>query len=345
MILLVHFVLIIVMLAFCSGLSVFGTMLAAQLLSVRLTRVDIGVGRRIAAFTIGPMDVNVRLIPIGTGFSWRGRAEGWRRGVMVTAGSWAVAILFAALVVLHLISGVRLVERSGVLIHIVEPGAAAAALRPGDVIVGVGDQSVHDRVEFGAALAHWQPGIRRITVVRDGRRLEFDVIRPSTEAGSPGRIGIGYGGVTRTMSLTPWEAVRSAPQFGARFILHGVFLAGFPGSTLVTLPDGTSPTGRRAFLVLTMVAASFLVLALIPIPGLPGWDAGLSTIAGLFGHRSWEPWRDRLNTIEKWVGYSLVVAACIAFVAAQLPWLPQKLAEPLRKGVAHVTVPTIDWLR
>jgi S1-C subfamily serine protease len=76
----------------------------------------------------------------------------------------------------------------GAVVTAVVPGspAAAAGVRPGDVLVGVGDVTVRTPEEVGAAVRSAGPGPTRVRLWRDGDVVEVEVVLVSREEFSTG---------------------------------------------------------------------------------------------------------------------------------------------------------------
>lgn len=112
--------------------------------------------------------------------------------------------------------GVR--PRQGVLLRTVESGgpASQAGLRPGDIVLSIGDEATHEPADLLTAVANHRPQERvQIRYLRDGRTLttqitiaerpdprrrEIQQTREAARAFEPGRLGVSLRALSSTLA-------------------------------------------------------------------------------------------------------------------------------------------------
>ncbi|MBX2801047.1 MAG: trypsin-like peptidase domain-containing protein [Myxococcales bacterium] len=101
-------------------------------------------------------------------------------------------------------------RRSVVMVHSVDTGGPATALRRGDMVLQVDGHTVASRVDLNARLADRKPGARvALTVERDGRRVQVPVTSTSLPDDIGATIAAGHLGVQLTATQAGVQVARA----------------------------------------------------------------------------------------------------------------------------------------
>jgi membrane-associated protease RseP (regulator of RpoE activity) len=217
-----------------------GHFVTARWTGMKATQFFIGFGPRLWSMRRGETEYGVRVLPLGAFVRIVGmssiddvepededrtyRSKSFpRRLLVITAGSLmhvliAISLLFAV----YTLAGENQL-RDGAQVSFVEPSgpAAAAGVRSGDVVLGVGGVAVADPTELGEAIRANRPGdVIELEVLRDGARLAVAVgLGANTDESSAlfGQpyIGVASGPHVEQVQLSvPDAAVRSVTSLG-----------------------------------------------------------------------------------------------------------------------------------
>ncbi len=217
-----------------------GHFLTARWTGMKATQFFIGFGPRLWSMRRGETEYGVRVLPLGAFVRIVGmsnldevepgdesrtyRSKSYpRRILVITAGSLMhVLIAISLLFVVYTLAGENQL-RDGAQVSFVEPSgpAAAAGIRTGDVVLGVGGVAVADPAELGEAIRANRPGeVVELDVVRDGAAVSIPVgLGANTDESSAlfGQpyIGVASGSVVEQVELSvPAAAVRSVTSLG-----------------------------------------------------------------------------------------------------------------------------------
>ncbi len=275
-----------------------GHFLMAKRAGVRVDEFALGFGPRVAGVRRGETEYSVRLLPLGgfvrmagmyplrdenlppvpPGRGFNDQSVRQRAGI-VMAGP--VMNLLLAWVLLTAVLAAVGVPRPTLEVARVEPGlpAAAAGLRPGDVVLAID----------GRRLAGWED-LQQTVSAHPGRRLVFRVRRDGAERDVPvtpeaREGGRGFVGIVPATRVQQVSLARAVPE-GARWT-YGILALTVEGAASALAGRGTSeilgPVGigqqigeaSRMGLGYLMVLAAVLsanlgLLNLLPIPALDG---------------------------------------------------------------------------
>ena len=222
------------------------------------------------------------------------RQETWKRVAAILAGP-ATNLLFAiGLLAVVFMIGIPTARRSEVdAVRSPTRPAARAGLRPGDEIVAVNGAAGRRRPRSRSGSRLRRALRSRLTVVRDGRRVELPPVRPTTIEGVPGRLGFVLGAeyersnpieATRLATRVTWEVTKAI----------GVSLSGLVTgenrkdvASAVGIVQGSSQaleSGIRDYLeVLALISLSLALLNLLPLLPLDGGHIVFRSIEGVRG--------------------------------------------------------------
>ncbi len=210
-----------------------GHFLAAKWAGVKVLKFSIGFGPRIFGFRRGETEYQVAWVPLGGFVRMAGElpeddvspddlrrsfmsAAWWKRAIIVAAGP-AMNLVFPVLVFFFVFLG----DHQGLAPQVgwVEPGypAAAAGLRPGDLVTSVDGEPIYEFGEIARTLRNVFDRDVTVKVERDGKPLSF-TLRPHrhTEADQgAGKTQRGLLGITSTprapiIGVPPGSAAEAA---------------------------------------------------------------------------------------------------------------------------------------
>jgi regulator of sigma E protease len=172
--------------------------------------------------------------------------------------------------------------------------AAAAGIREGDRLVGIEGEPLYDSESFVNRVSG-RPGIAtRVTVLRDGDRLDFDLVPKSVDEGGRtiGRVGISlrqestgefpssmrtvehYGalGAIGPAIRSTWDKSALTVRFLWRMVTGEISTKNISGPINIAQYAGLTATeGFTYYLAfLALVSISLAVLNLLPVPVLDG---------------------------------------------------------------------------
>jgi regulator of sigma E protease len=290
----------ILSLTFAIAVHELGHVSVATLFGIKLERLAIGLGPALFSGRRRGTQLVLGVIPVGAFAQIRGTNPHavnydrrdphsfasknlWTRALILAAGSLAnLALTFAVLTGLYL-SGTHVPVP--MTLGTVAPGseAAKALLRPGDVIVSIGEDPVTRWSHLADYLAD-RPGEPLVLRVRRGERT-FDVqIRPRPDEQGKGRIGITEQYVHRQHRLG--EALRKAVGQTGSLLLEGMRLVRRltrenVAREMVERISVASVNGFDAWLR-TIAVLSFVLglFHLLPVPPLDGGRIVLFALEG-----------------------------------------------------------------
>jgi regulator of sigma E protease len=226
---------------------------------------------------------------LGSDAYWRQRT--WKRVSAILAGP-ATNLLFAILLLAVIFMlGVPTSATSKVDAVLDDSPAARAGLQAGDQIVAVNGQAV-DGEEISARIRASQGVPIRLTVLRDGRRMQLEPARPEVIQGA---ARLGFVLAARYERSNPIEATRLA----TRVVWEVTKAIGVSLGNLVTgenrddvasavgIVQGSSQaleSGIRDYLeVLALISLSLALLNLLPLLPLDGGHIAFALIEGVRG--------------------------------------------------------------
>ena len=180
--------------------------------------------------------------------------------------------------------------------HVTEDGAArAAGIREGDRIVVIDGESIADFADLSRVVSARPGETVDVEVMRDGRRLSFDVtLAAVVEDGEEvGRIGIGYWRIRQYAPLAAvgqslrqtWDtSIFTVTMFG-RMLTGDVSLKNISGPINIAQYAGSSASAGLDYFLkfLALVSISLGVINLLPVPILDGGQIVYQTIEGIKG--------------------------------------------------------------
>jgi regulator of sigma E protease len=221
--------------AFALGVIIFvheaGHLLMGKAFGMRVLAFSLGFGKRLFGFRRGETDYRVSLVPLGGFVSFGGEEPGeasddprdfhnkprWQRILVFLAGPAMNIVLAIVLIAFVFMVGVQISALPDVpaVVGTVFPDSAAAAsgLATGDEVVAVDGAPVDnwDDVHFALVTAPERPV--RLTVDRDGRRLDL-VVTPHKVP----RYEFGDAGVLPKMLPTISSVAADSPAQAAGFL-------------------------------------------------------------------------------------------------------------------------------
>lgn len=180
-----------------------GHFVTARLFGIRVDEFALGFPPRLLSVRRGGVDYSLNAIPIGGYVKIHGengedrsdpRSFGakppWQRAIVLSAGA-LMNVLLAMLLFAGLALSTGLPRSDGAVIRAVAPGSpAAAALRPDDRLLRVGDQEITDQTQVGLAIRDYLGSETPITVGRGGRELTVLVAPRANPPEGQGPLGI-----------------------------------------------------------------------------------------------------------------------------------------------------------
>ncbi len=270
-----------------------GHFTAAKLLGVKVHEFSVGMGPVLYKRQKGETQYAVRALPIGGFVRLEGEDEHsedersmsrkpvWARLIIVSAG--AIVNIICGLII-FLIIFMQVPQMPTMTIEQTMQGSPAYdMLLAGDKIVAIDHTRVWYYKDLMFQLAQKGSNASNITVVRDGKTLDFQVTPMLTEVKqegeSPYKLGILFGQV----KMTPLRAIQYGifeTLFIIRLVLFSLFMliTGKVAVTQLAGPVGTSTAigeaAKRGFGDLLNIAALLSVnvgiFNIIPLPALDG---------------------------------------------------------------------------
>jgi hypothetical protein len=203
----------------------------------------------------------------------------------------------------------------------------ARALKSGDIITRVGDDSIRYAADFQKTLQNWTSGAKQVAVQRGNATVITEIYRPPATDQGAVRLGILYRPNIRVMSLNPSMATVAVPRMIGKLA--------FNLGNMTTASRPAQPLGKRALLPVMIRAGTMLLLFyFLPLAGAPGWLAVLGLMQNGLGVPS-ERTARRIEYIFVWIMGAFVVGMIGAATAAAFGWVPKITSGPL--------IPTPEW--
>lgn len=296
-----YIVIAILLFSFLIFIHELGHFIAAKLSGVQVNEFALFMGPKIFAKKIGETTYRINWIPIGgycamegeDGDSENPRAfsavKVWKRLVILCAGSFmnlVAGFLIVLLITACTAEGIATTE-----ITRLEPQSdlVAAGIQEGDEIYAIDGNRVFISSELSLLLSRNNTGVFDFTVLRDGKKLDFDDVtltKKDFNDGTQPRYGLSYGGFEKAtlgnvMSYS-WNSCRYFSRlvwFGLSDLVSGnaglndlggpvkiVEVVNEAGQQAETTADGVWNT----LYLFAFIAVNLAVMNMLPIPALDG---------------------------------------------------------------------------
>jgi membrane-associated protease RseP (regulator of RpoE activity) len=164
-------------------LSNLGFLLATKLLGGDLTSATIGIGPRIAEFSLGETRYEFRLLPLNCDFRWEfGTSSPLLRlhNCLIKLAGFLTPLLVGLVLIWTILAvesdGPRGTGAEIYFVHYPNDDVPRD-LREGDIVLKAGDQEIADAVDLARALSEWKSGTMTFLVERDGNEAVVDLER------------------------------------------------------------------------------------------------------------------------------------------------------------------------
>jgi len=324
----------------CVLIHELGHFLVARLAGVEVTTFSVGFGPRLFGIRRGPTDYRLSLIPLGgyvrmlgehpeeemepakEPFSFSHKPVG-RRLAIVAAGplsNFLLAVFIFSVILLFFGQPTLLPEVGKVLDGF---PAQAAGIKEGDFVAALDSREVETWDEMAALIKANRGRPMRITVVREGRRLELTMVPKMGDSKdlfgediSKPMIGISPSGRTKIVELGPasalvggfvqtWEVTRLTAETVVRLVQ-----ARIPFSTLGGPIFIAQAAGRQAkagwvnlFFLMGLLSVNLAILNILPVPVLDGGHLLFFGIEAVFRR----PVSIRMRERAQQVGLALIL--------------------------------------
>lgn len=265
-----------------------GHFIAAKLCGVKVNAFAIGMGPAFFKKQKGETEYSLRIFPIGGFCALEGEDEesederafhrkpAWQRAIVLVAGSF-MNLLTA--VVLMIIIAFWQGEATNTIETVLEDSPAyEAGLRAGDEVLFIDETKIEEWSQLQSAVGGNKGEKIQITVLRDGREMEFSAAPEYDEAVGRSRIGI-----TPAMKRNPIAAIGSGVRntWDMTVMMYDIIVKLFTGD--VSTKELSGPVGivyavndtAKAGVIYVVYLAALLslnlaVMNLLPFPALDG---------------------------------------------------------------------------
>ena len=288
----------------------FGHFTAAKLLGVRVNEFAIGMGPLMFSRKVGETQYSLRLLPIGGYCAMEGEDEesedprafgrqaGWKRLIILTAGSF-MNFLTGFLIVLVLFAG-SVAFSTNELRGFMDgfPLEGTDGLLAGDKIVEINGAATHTYHDVSLQLSRNQAETMDLVILRGDSKIELQDFPLTLKEYEDGRLM--YGLYFAREEATPLRVI----QYSAWDCLYFVKLVWYGLCDLVTgaagLNDLAGPIGivesigtvgsqsatvvsglRNVFYYVALIAINLAVMNLLPLPALDGGRVFFLLVNGL----------------------------------------------------------------
>lgn len=308
-----------------------GHLLVARACGMKVEGFSVGMGPSVASARLGEITYHLRAFPVGgfvkiVGMSGREpvqtedeprtfrAASSLRQMAVAVAGPAANFVLaFILLAAFY----VATPTPASPVVTLVDSRAAAAGVRPGDMVARVGPDILLSPSEARKALG----GGGRLVVVRDGRRVEIELPAGTAMEFEPVRaesVVASVTGAARSIPSTAWEMVQTVPSaLGSPF-------RSLAGEKVAPEQRAVSPIGasgqvstivaeRGAVVILALMASVSMWLGIVNLLPVPPLDGGRIVVSAAEGVAS----RNRGRRVRYEGGLVLATTvAVVVFIAA-----------------------------
>lgn len=271
----------------------------ARRVGIRVREFGFGYPPRMFAVRRGETDYSVNWIPVGGftrmvgedeatseggSFSSKSRAQ---RAAVLVAGSAMNFLLAPILLALLFMYGVPVPDQVKIVGILPDSPAAAAGLRPGDILLEADGQPIVHRETFQALVQSHGNQPLRLTLDRGGNRVEVEVTpRVNPERNVP-QVGVSMEQLFVTRAYAPWTALwlgvrQSVETFvdiwaGLFFMVQQALEGGGQPMGImgpIGIAQTTGEVARLGFSMLVQFTAglsiNLAIINLLPIPALDG---------------------------------------------------------------------------